>query len=93
MKRSLDRERDRAQRETSWRSVLSGYVLLAVFFVGLVAVSYPLDTALALSVAGGLFVGARHAVRLGRCLRDCGAFSLDLGGRVRITVARTDLDD
>lgn len=78
-------------RPRRW-SLLTGYALVAAFFLSLWVVSHPLAGAVVLAAIVGSFVGVRRASELARCFHDCGGFSFDLGGRVRITIARTDAD-
>lgn len=75
-----------------WRSLLAGYASVAAFFLSLWVVSHPLAGAVVLATVVGSVVGARRASELARCFHDCGGFSFDLGGRLRITVTQTDTD-
>ncbi|WP_226481323.1 hypothetical protein [Natrinema amylolyticum] len=74
-------------------SILAGYALVPAFLLFLWAVSRPLTAAVTLTIAAGLVFGVRRAWRLARCVSDCGGFSFELGGRVRITIAQTQIDD
>jgi hypothetical protein len=60
-----------------------------IFFVA----SHPLPSAVVLTTAVGLVAAARRTARLVRCFYDCEGIAFDLGGRVRITVAQTPIDD
>ena len=69
------------------------YAALAAFPLLLWLASRPLAGILVLATVAGLFVGARRASKLVRCLYDCGGFAIDPGGNVRICVTRTRVDD
>lgn len=86
--------RDRTGIERlSWRSVLAGYAVMAVLLLSLWAISHPVAGAAVIVAVVGLHAAARRAVRLARCLRVCREFTVDLGGRVRVTVTRTGAGD
>lgn len=77
----------------SWRSVLAAYAIGAAVPPMLWVVSHPAAGVVVLTVVVVLIVGARRAVRVARCFYDCRGFTFDLGGRVRITVTRSRIDD
>lgn len=85
--------RRRAFDHPSWRGLLASYALAAAFPLALWAVSRPLAGTVVLAATAGLYVGARRAAELVRCLHDCGAFTFDLVGNVRVTVAQAHVDD
>jgi hypothetical protein len=85
--------RDRTGIEQpTWRSVLAGYLLLAVLLLALWTVSNPLAGTAVLATVVGLSVGARRAAALVRCLRVCREFTVDLGRGVSITVTNAGVD-
>ena len=70
------------------RSIAVAYATIPMFILVLWAVSQPLAAAVALATLIGLSIGVRRLLWLTRCLRDCGEYALDLGGRVRITITK-----
>ncbi|QZP36356.1 hypothetical protein [Halobaculum magnesiiphilum] len=79
--------------QPSWRSILAGYVLIAGLLASLWAVSNP-AAALTLLLAGvAVRRGTPRAAAAVRCVRVCREFTVDLGGRLRITVAKPPVDD
>lgn len=77
----------------SWGGLLASYALAAAFPLALWAVSRPLAGTVALAATAGLYVGARRASELVRCVYDCQALTLAPVGNVRITVTRPRVDD
>lgn len=72
----------------TWRDLLASYAMIPGFVVMLWAISYPLTGVLALATLAGLSLGGRRLLDLRRCLDDCGRVVFDLGGQVRISIAR-----
>ena len=68
------------------------YALVAAILPVLWFVSYPVLGSAVVVTAVGISIALRRAWRLRRCFRDCGGFSLDLGGRVQIAVTQPDVD-
>lgn len=75
--------------EPTWRGILVSYAAMVAVPLALWFVSQPVVGTVALAGVVGLFVGTRRAYGLVRCLSDCGGFAFDLGGAVRVTIART----
>ena len=77
----------------TWGTVVVSYGLMALLPLLVWVVSRPVaGTVTSVSVAS-LYVGGRRLYRLIRCFCDCRAFSFDLGGRARITVAQIPADE
>ena len=66
--------------------------MMAALFLALVSVSHPLVGATGIVALIGSSIVARRVAGLARCFRDCGGFSYDLGGRIRISVSRPRTD-
>ena len=79
--------------QPTWRSILTGYALIAALFLSLWIASNPIAGTVGLTAAVGLFVGARRTAGLVRCLRVCREFTVDLGGSLQITITNTRVDD
>lgn len=79
--------------EPTWRSLLASYLLMAAVPALIWTGNHPLTGVAVLSTAVGLTIGVRRASELARCLSDCGGFSVDLAGRVRVTVTQTNATD
>lgn len=82
-----------APEEPTWRGIFAAYAVVAAFPVIFFVASHPLPSAVVLTTAVGLVAAARRTARLVRCFYDCEGIAFDLGGRVRITVAQTPIDD
>ena len=82
----------RAPVRPTWRNILVSYAMIAVLFLALVSVSYPLLGSVSIVSLVGSAVAVRRAARLARCVRDCGGFSYDLAGGVRISVCQPRTD-
>lgn len=79
--------------QPSWGSILAGYAAIAGVLATLWAVSNPV-AALTVVLAGvAVRRGAPRATAAVRCVRVCREFTVDLGGRLRITVAKPPVDD
>ncbi len=63
--------------------------MAATLVSALVLVSHPLVGIAILGVVTGLGLGVRALVRLRRCLRTCGGFTLDLGA-VQVCVSHSE---
>lgn len=79
--------------DRTWGSVLATWAAAATLPLLFWAVSRPLAAAAVLAAGVGLYVGARRAARLVRCLRDCRRVAFDVAGSVRITVTLPPTDD
>ncbi|WP_435065319.1 hypothetical protein [Halobaculum sp. EA56] len=77
----------------SWRSIVAGYAVVVAGLAALWAVSNPVAGATVLAAAGAVRLGAPRVAGAVRCLRVCREFTVDLGGRLRITVTRPPVDD
>ena len=66
--------------------------MMAALFLALVSVSHPLVGATSIVALVGSSIVARRVAGLARCFRDCGGFSYNLAGRVRISVSRPRTD-
>ncbi|MDS0474078.1 hypothetical protein [Natrinema sp. 1APR25-10V2] len=84
---------DPASRRTDWQAILTGYALVAAVPVVLWAVENPATAVATLGVVVGLAVAARPAWRLAHCLYGCRPLTVDLAGRVRLTITRPRTDD
>lgn len=78
--------------EPTRQSLLVSYALVASILPVLWFVSYPMLGSVLVVTTAGVGIVLRRVWRLRRCFRDCGGFSLDLAGRVRIAVTQTDAD-
>jgi hypothetical protein len=74
--------------DPTWSEILLCYALLAAVPLVLWAASDPLAGAAVFVTTVGLVAGGRHTVRLVRCLRRCGGFTVDLPG-VQVCITRT----
>lgn len=83
-----DPRRYRRPAEPTWTGIAATSVLVLAVPVVLWAASNPLASAAALAAGVGLVAGGRRALRLGRCLAECGGFAVDLAGDVRLCVTR-----
>lgn len=83
-----ERHRSTLQRPT-WRTVAGSYAALAALLLSLWAVGDPLAAGLAVAATAALRAVTRRAVWLYRCLQDCRELTVDVAGRVEITVTRT----
>ena len=79
--------------DASWTSILTSYTIAIALFGLMVLVSHPLAITVLLASIVGMALVARGAVGLLRCFHECGEFSVDLGGRVRIAITQTSTDD
>lgn len=79
--------------EPTWRAILVSYAVMVAIPLALWAVSQPVAGTVALAGLAGLFVGARRAHGLVRCLSDCGGFAVDLGDAIRVTVVQSSADE
>lgn len=77
---------------TSRGGLPAGYALMAAFPLLLLVIAHPVAGSLLFAALLGTVLAARRVRRLVRCLYECGGFAFDLGGRVRITVARPHCD-
>ncbi|WP_226005584.1 hypothetical protein [Natrinema salinisoli] len=82
-----------AVEQPSWERVLASYALVPALLFLLWAISQPHAAIVVLTATVALFLVARRSLGLARCLSDCGGFSVDLGGKLRITIARPQVDD
>ena len=64
-----------ASRRASWRSVTAGFVLIAVAFAAMVAVSHPVATTLALAAGVGVYAlrGLVRRAPYERTVERCGS--------------------
>lgn len=79
--------------QLTWKKVLASYATMAAIPVALWVVSRPLAGTAALAAVVGLVVVGRRAYRLARCFHDCRGFTIDLGGKARVTVAQIPTDE
>ncbi len=77
-----------APDEPTLQSILAAYAVVAAFPLLLWVISNPLAGAVTVLTTVTLITGARRAVVLVRCFYECQGFTVDLGGKVRITVAQ-----
>lgn len=70
------------------QSVKTSYALIALALLFLWTVSHPVAGVLTLTTLVSLSIVVSRAVTLLRCYYDCGAFALNLGKRVEVTVTR-----
>lgn len=79
--------------QPSWGSILAGYAAIPGVLVTLWAVSNPIAALTVLLAGVAVRRGAPRAAAAVRCVRVCREFTVDLGGRLRITVAKPPVDD
>ncbi|MXR40206.1 hypothetical protein GRX01_02380 [Halobaculum sp. WSA2] len=79
--------------QSSWGSVLAGYAVIAGVLASLWAVSNPIAALTVLLAAVAVRRGAPRAAAAVRCVRVCREFTVDLGGRLRITLTKPPVDD
>lgn len=89
----IDPPTDPVSRRPDWQGVLTGYALVASIPLVLWAVEYPSAAIAALVTVLGLVAAVRRGSRLARCLYGCRPLTVDLAGRVRITITRPHTDD
>lgn len=82
-----------AVEQPSWRGILVSYALIPVVFLSLWGISHPLTATVIIVATVCLLLTLRRTLNLARCLSNCGGFSIDLGGKIRITIARPQVDD
>jgi hypothetical protein len=51
-------------------------------------VSQPVAGAILVTALVGLALGARHVYKLARCLFECGGFTFELGGKIRVCITQ-----
>ncbi|SHH44638.1 hypothetical protein [Halobaculum gomorrense] len=79
--------------QPGWQGILAGYALIGAALASLWSMSYPAAAASILAAAAVVRLGAPRVAAAVRCLRVCREFTVDLGGRLRITVTRPPVDD
>lgn len=80
----------RTTTEPTWEGIIiTTAVVLAVPLAFWLA-SHPFAGGAVLAAGAGVVLGGRRALRLRRCLEECGGFAVDLGGDVRVRVSRTE---
>ncbi len=84
---------DPTSRRPDGRTILTGYALVAAVPVVLWAVEYPSTAVAALVIVVSLVAATRRASRVVRCLYGCRPLTVDLAGRVRLTITRPHTDD
>lgn len=84
---------DPAARRPDWRAILTGYALVALVPLGLWAAENPLTAVVTLVTVVALVAAVRRGSRLARCLYGCRPLTVDLAGRVRLTITRPHTDD
>jgi hypothetical protein len=82
-----------AVEQPSWEGVLASYALVPALLLLLWLISQPRTATVVLTATAGVLLGVRRALELARCVSDCGGFSVDLGGKLRITIAQPHADD
>lgn len=81
--------RDRPLNEApTGGTVVMSYGLMALLPLLVWVVSRPVAGTVTIVSVASLFIGGRRLYRLIRCFYDCEAFSFELRGRARITIAQ-----
>lgn len=88
----LDPRDGPAINQPTSRGLLVIYAAMIAFPLLLWIVSQPLAGSVVLVTIVVSAISARRAAKLARCFHDCGGFAFDLGGRVRISITRSQLD-
>jgi len=87
---SRNPRRYRTTTEPTWQGIIATTLVVLVVPVALWVASNPLAGGATLAAGTGLAVAGRRAVRLGRCLANCGGVTVDLVGDLRVCVTRRD---
>ena len=82
--------RYRTTTDPTWRGIIATTLVVLAVPVALWVASNPLAGGAALGAGAGFAVAVRRAVRLGRCLADCGGVAVDLVGDRRVCITRRD---
>lgn len=85
---SRDPRQYRTPTEPTWSGIIVSTAVMLAIPLLLWIVSHPLAGAAVLTAGAGVVRGGSHAVRLRRCLHECGAFAFDLTDDVRVCVTR-----
>jgi len=78
----------RIDEKPTLRGVLASLVVVAAIPLLFWTATHPLAGAVTLAAVVGLAIVVLRALRLLRCLVECGGFAVDLGDAVRIRVTR-----
>ena len=84
--------RHRTTTDPTWQGIIATTAVVLAVPALLWAAANPLVAGLALSAGVGVVRGGRRALRLRRCLADCGGFAVALAGNVRVCVTRQDAE-
>lgn len=77
----------------TWRGILAAYVAIAAIPVLLWMASHPIHGLWAMAGVVALLAVRQRVMDLVRCLRECRAVTVDVGGTLRVTVSRLNADD
>lgn len=78
----------RSTTEPTWTGIAASTAVVVAVPVLLWIAANPLAGGAGLALAAGVALTGRRALRLHRCLQDCGGFAVDLADDVRVCVAR-----
>lgn len=82
---------DRPLPAPTWRRIVASYALVVAVLVGLWVASRPIAGVLTLATLALAGHTARRLTALGRCLRECGGFTIR-AGPFRVCVTRPGVD-